>query len=406
MSLRVALLASRCLPWHDPGGLERHVHHLARHLRRRGIEVDLFISTPEHPADPFAGDSGFRLEIVPGRAFLRRRFTVVLSRSTTYLLFSLRMGRAVAKAAATRGYAAVIAQGATAFGYAVAAARQGLRTPIVLNPQGMEEAVTPNALKRALYLPMRAAIRYAAARSAAVVATDEVLVDAVRRVLDVPPERIVVLPNAVDVQECRALATEVGKAEALETAGATDARPLLVTVGRLAPNKGFAVALDALARVRGALPAGWLWAIVGDGPMRPALESRADALGLSTNVRFLGGLDDRHMHNLVASADLFLNPTLYEGSSLVTLEAMAHGVPIVATSAGGIPDKIREGETGWVAPPGNAEALAAALRRWLAATRGEQRRRGEAARRLCETRFDWSVAAERWERTIRDLSGL
>jgi glycosyltransferase involved in cell wall biosynthesis len=112
------------------------------------------------------------------------------------------------------------------------------------------------------------------------------------------------------------------------------------------------------------------------------------------------------MHNLVASADLFLNPTLYEGSSLVTLEAMAHGVPIVATSAGGIPDKIREGETGWVAPPGNAEALAAALRRWLAATRGEQRRRGEAARRLCETRFDWSVAAERWERTIRDLSGL
>src|ERR1041385_4676266 len=124
MTTRVALLAATCLPWHRFGGLERHVFQLASWLRERGVEVDLYLSAPEHDVDPFAGDAGFRLEIVPGTPFARRRGAVVISRSTLYPLFSLRMGRRVVAAAKSRAYAAVIAQGLTGFGYATLAGRR------------------------------------------------------------------------------------------------------------------------------------------------------------------------------------------------------------------------------------------------------------------------------------------
>ena len=163
MSRPIAVLAATCLPWHRFGGLERHVFQLCRWLRKRDVEVDLFTSAPENDVDPFAGDAGFRLLVVPGTPFLRRPSTVILSRSTLYPLFSLRMGRRVGDEAGRRGYAAVIAQGMAGFGYAVWAAPRASAAPLLLNPQGMEEALTPNPWKRAAYALFRALTRFAAA---------------------------------------------------------------------------------------------------------------------------------------------------------------------------------------------------------------------------------------------------
>ena len=138
MSLRVGVLAATCLPWHRPGGLERHVLQLCRWLRKREVAVDLYVSRPEYPVDPFHGDDGFRLSIVPGTPFLRRAPAVILSRNTLYPLFSLRMGRTVVDSARERGYGAVIAQGLTGLGYAMFAGRIAAAPPLILNPQGME----------------------------------------------------------------------------------------------------------------------------------------------------------------------------------------------------------------------------------------------------------------------------
>src|SRR5262249_27467986 len=110
---RIAVLAATALPWHRPGGLERHAFQLCRWLRKRGAEVDLYTATPERRADPFAGDPGFRLCVVEGVPFRRERFLVVVSRTSLYPLFALRMGRRVAAADRTAPYTAVIAQGMT-----------------------------------------------------------------------------------------------------------------------------------------------------------------------------------------------------------------------------------------------------------------------------------------------------
>jgi glycosyltransferase involved in cell wall biosynthesis len=243
-----------------------------------------------------------------------------------------------------------------------------------------------------------------AKRAARVVATDDVLVDAVREVLGVPRERILVIPNAVDVADCVALVNGDDRRHVLERVEAADAKPLLVTVGRLAPNKGFDVALRALARIGEQLPGTWKWIIVGDGPLGDQLGARIRALGVSDHVRLAGALSDAETHNLLAAADVFLNPTLYEGSSLVTLEAMAHGRAIVATRAGGIPDKITEGETGWLVAPGDPAAFGEAILRCWTAGPAERAKRGDAARARCLERFDWSVATRRYVEAIRELS--
>jgi glycosyltransferase involved in cell wall biosynthesis len=404
VSLRVGVLAATCLPWHRPGGLERHVLQLCRWLRKRDVAVDLFLSRPEYDVDPFHGDDGFQLSIVPGTPFLRRPPAVVLSRNTLYPLFSLRMGRRLVEAARERSYAAVIAQGLTGLGYATFAKRLGAAPPLILNPQGMEEALTQNPWKYAAYVPFRALLRFAASRAAVVVATDEVLEDTVIALLGVPRSRVAVIPNAIDVAECETLARTGGGVEARESLGLGEASPLIVTTGRLAENKGFEVGLTALSKLRSQIGRNWVWVVVGEGPRRGDLEREAARQGLAAHIRFVGRLPDDEMHGLLAACDLFLNPTLFEGSSLVTLEAMSHACAVVATRAGGIPDKIEEGATGWLAEPGDADSLVAAVLRWHGANPATRQRIRQSAAQRCRERFDWPVCVDRYLAAISRLS--
>src|SRR5205085_9497136 len=102
-----------------------------------------------------------------------------------------------------------------------------------------------------------------------------------------------------------------------------------------------------------------------------------------------GRVTDEEMHAWHELSTLFLHPTLYEGSSLVTLEAMAHRRAVVASAAGGIPDKVRPGENGWLVPAGDPSSLAAALSGALS----DPARLAHyvlAGRRIVEREFSWT----------------
>jgi len=102
-------------------------------------------------------------------------------------------------------------------------------------------------------------------------------------------------------------------------------------------------------------------------------------------------VSERDLHAWYETADLFVHPSLYEGSSLVTLEAMAHRRPVIATTAGGLPDKVRPGINGWLVPPGDGSALAAAISGALGQT-DRFREMGLAARTIVEQEFSWAAA--------------
>jgi len=138
--------------------------------------------------------------------------------------------------------------------------------------------------------------------------------------------------------------------------------PRLGIVGRLVPNKGVTVALDAVAGLRARGVAAELW-VIGDGPLRRSLEARSVALGIGPSVVFLGHRED--IGDLLADLDVLLRPSYTEGMSLALLEAMSVGVPIVASDIEGNATIVTHGVTGLLAPAGDAEALARAIERLL-----------------------------------------
>jgi glycosyltransferase involved in cell wall biosynthesis len=109
-------------------------------------------------------------------------------------------------------------------------------------------------------------------------------------------------------------------------------------------------------------------------------------------VRFAGALSDVELHTLFAACDLFVHPTLYEGSSLVTLEAMAHGLPVVASAVGGIPDKVIQGTNGFLVPPGNPDDLARQIL-WVMRHAEERAEMGRRSAALVRERFSLGRSA-------------
>ncbi len=141
--------------------------------------------------------------------------------------------------------------------------------------------------------------------------------------------------------------------------------PTLIYAGRLSSEKGVAHAIHALGFLKSqGLDPMPLLTIAGDGPERPALENLCRTLGCREHVRFRGQLNRAELSRAFQEADICIQPSLTEGFSKAWLDAMAHGLPILATTVGAAASVIGEmGERGWLVPPGDAQALAGALQR-------------------------------------------
>lgn len=160
--------------------------------------------------------------------------------------------------------------------------------------------------------------------------------------------------------------------------------PVIAFAGRLVERKGVAYLLEALPALVARHPDALLW-IAGDGPLREDLERQAAERNLTGAVSFLGFRGD--VPSLLSESDLFALPSLTEGLPLVLLEAMAASLPIVACHVDGVPEFVRDGETGLLVPPRSADALARAMLR-LCDDRAEADRLGRAARAFVEAHGD------------------
>ena len=407
-SLRVAVLARSVYPLHRFGGLERHVYDLVRCLLARDVKVVLLTPpiSANRPLD--AGADGvfrhpnFTMRPVPYTTFplANRRGTTIIDRSTAYPIFGFRAGKVAARMASAGEIDIVHGLGASVLGYAMSEIDASARVPLVFNPQGLEEfgATDPSRapLKRLGYWPLRLAVRRVAHAADCVIATDRSLVAPVITHLGVSKDVVRVIPNAIEPAESDR-PDSPSRAQALRAeVGLQPDDVLLVSVGRLEANKGFDVmirALGALVR-QNALPPRWRWVLIGDGPMRDTLQRAVAAEGLSPFAAIRGRASVEDLHGWYAAATLFVHPTLYEGSSIVTLEAMAHRRPVVASRAGGLPDKVIPGVTGWLVPPGNEEALSAAILKALSDP-SRLLTLGAAGRALVEKDFSWRAATDR-----------
>lgn len=167
-----------------------------------------------------------------------------------------------------------------------------------------------------------------------------------------PAEKITIVHNAVELDRF-GTAAPAGMREEIGGDG-----PLLLTAARLERQKGHRVLLEAASQAPEAT-----FALAGDGPERGELEALAVELGIADRVRFLGHRTD--VPALLAVCDAFVLPSFYEGTSLAVLEAMAARRAVISSAIGGTDELIEDGVDGLLVPPGDAAALATALRRLL-----------------------------------------
>ncbi len=171
------------------------------------------------------------------------------------------------------------------------------------------------------------------------------------------------------------------------------------TVGRLAPQKGLDALLRAAERVLAQRADAW-FVIVGSGELADALRALAAELGIAERVLFTGARQD--VERLLPAFDLFVSSSLWEGLPTAILEAMAARVPVVATRVSGTVELVEDGETGLLAPPGDAAALAEVIL-WIMARPETAAEIAGRARPRAEAQFDISAIARQHEALYRNL---
>jgi glycosyltransferase involved in cell wall biosynthesis len=309
------------------GGAERVLIGLAAGLVDRGARVTVACSVGG-PLEVEAQRAGVDVRVL-GHSLVKRRFDAAFASALTRLILN-----EPPDLVHTHMYASSVA---------ATLALQQTRIPLVVHEHS--EAGWRDSEARST-----AAEAYR--RSAAVIAVSSAIRRRLVEVDGVPSAKIHVIHNALPRLPARA--TAVGGLPRPDG-------PLVGVIARLQPEKGVAVFLRAAKRLaQNVSDAGFV--VVGDGPQRGMLERLAADLGVA--VTFLGFRPDGPA--LIGELDLLVIPSLSEGTPLVLLEGAAAGVPVVATTVGGIPEQVSDGIEGLLVPPGDNRTLADACRRILA----------------------------------------
>jgi len=342
------------------GGLERVVLHLACEMVRRGHEVMICCYDRRGNLADEAEQGGAHVEVVPRKAgvdlgyvwrlarwFRRHRPDVLHMHNETALFYGTLAGKLA-------------------------------RVPCLIYTE--HDGVFPRSL--AARWANRTLVRWLTQA----VAVSQAVRDLWCRHDGIDPAWVTVIPNGVpDIGE------PVGGQSRCE-----NGRFRIGCVSRLNREKGVDILIEAFARVHKQAPEAEL-VLVGDGVERTALGKQAAGLGVAEHVQFLGTRDD--VPALLATFDVFVLPSRTEGLPMALLEAMAAGLPIVATAVGGVPQAIRHRETGLLVPAEKPEALAESLMSLFGNTTLRQSL-GHAARRRFLEEYEVSHMTEAYERLL------
>jgi N-acetyl-alpha-D-glucosaminyl L-malate synthase BshA len=204
---------------------------------------------------------------------------------------------------------------------------------------------------------------------------------------------VAVIPNFINPADYHPATDAAACRRPLAPAG----HRILIHVSNFRPVKRVLDVVHVFAGVRKAMPATLV--LVGDGPDRDAAEHEVDRLGLKRDVRFLGKVDN--VGEVLRGGDLFLLPSATESFGLAALEAMACGVPVIASAAGGIPEVVTDGETGALAPVGDVTGMTERALAILMDAPGHERMKRNAAARALE--FAAERIVPRYEKVYQDL---
>jgi glycosyltransferase involved in cell wall biosynthesis len=226
------------------------------------------------------------------------------------------------------------------------------------------------------------------------VAVSKQVQDYILRVERGRQSKIVVIENGVE--EAGLAGRGSDRIRVRNQLGVKEDEVMLLTVGRLTVQKGHTILLDAIKKIHGNYPNAKFF-FAGEGPQRAKLEAQIATLGLEDKVSLLSVRDD--VPNLLAAADVFVQPSLWEGLSLALLEAMFAKLPVLATQVEGTISVAQDEETALLAPPKDADRLASGLAR-LIEDAGLRRKLGQAGYARVKANYSHDVMCKSYEALI------
>lgn len=190
---------------------------------------------------------------------------------------------------------------------------------------------------------------------------------------------IPIIPNGIDL-------------DSYKTTGRNWTFPRLLSAGRIVHQKGLDLAMRALGGLK---ELDWEWRIAGDGPQLPMLQTLANELGIRDRVSFLGWQSREELLKCYQEANIFLFPSRHEGMPNALLEAMASGLPAIASCIAGNEELVLNDETGYLVPSENIERLQAALKKILSDSAAREQM-GTASRQRVEANYSWESTAQQY----------
>lgn len=269
-------------------------------------------------------------------------------------------------------------------GFAAVRCARRLSIPVVLTVHGSDVHTVPNLAKR-----YRADVMEALKGATRVLAVSEFMKAEVLKLC--ADSAVIVHRIGIDLLRFKVRDSKT------KLAGVDG--PVVLYVGNLVKDKGV---MDLLNAFRGVEDLGAHLIYVGSGPMARDLALRTAELGLSGRVWLLGAQPPDKIPHLLSGADVLALPSYREGLGMICVEALACGVPVIATNTGGIPEVIRHNETGLLVPPGDVEALAKALR-WVLLNEAEAIKLALAGRCLVEQRYNLKANTQSLIEVYRDV---
>jgi glycogen(starch) synthase len=377
------------ISWEYPpvvvGGLGRHVHALAVELAAAGHEVVVLCRQPTgtdartHPTVEEAVEGVRVLRAAEDPPHLEFEHDLVA--------WTLAMGHAMLRAALTRlrgWHPDVVHAHDWLVAHPAIALADTLGVPLVATIHATEAGRSDGWLSARLNRQVHSVEWWLANRADRLITCSRAMRAEAAQLFGVDPEPIAVLHNGIAPRRWRVPPERVAAARARYGPGGA---PLLLYFGRLEYEKGVQDLVAALPRIRRAHP-GTRLLVVGTGSMRERLVEVARAGRVLRAARFLGHLPDDELAATIAAVDAVVLPSRYEPFGIVALEAAAAGAPLVASSAGGLGEVVRDGETGVSFPPGDVAGLARAVGRVLDDPAGAAQRARRAAASLAVD-FDW-----------------
>jgi phosphatidyl-myo-inositol dimannoside synthase len=370
---------------------------IVRGLAGRGHQIDVVL--PQHPDFRYPDGEGVRFfpyRYSPSPRLSPWGFGQTYSATTRVRaqvvpllpVIALSLRRAIARRLAERRYDIVHAHWVLPNGWAASSVADRTASPVVVTLHGTDIAMAEH------HRALARATRRTFERVAAVTATsDDLRLRAVR--LGADPQRTTTTYIGVDTQ---AFAPRYASPELRQRLGAQADDFLVVAVGRLALVKGFEYLIAAASRLQRVAVA-----IIGDGELRSELEQLAKAS--PARVVLAGPVPHDRMPDMLAASDVVVVPSVVDNRGRVdattstALEALASGRPLIATSVGGIPEVVHDGENGLLVPQKDPAALAAAIERLRADSELRQRLSGQ-AREFAVQRLSWDATIDGLERAF------